>query len=75
MDWILVTEGDRLFQFGMVRGEMGIIQGISPAVESTDFSKPQVSSTLNPSVLLPDAHTQESANSGIRIAFIGSDSF
>ena len=56
-------------------GEKGILQGISPAVENPDLSKPQISSTLNPSVLLPDALTQESANSGIGIALIGSDSF
>ena len=56
-------------------GEKGILQGISPAVENPDLSKPQISITLNPSVLLPDALTQESANSGIGIAFIGSDCF
>ena len=28
MDWVLATEGDRLFQCGIVQGEKKILQGI-----------------------------------------------
>ena len=47
-----------------------LCQEYNPAVENTDLSKPKISSTFNPNVLLPDAHIQESANSGIGSVFI-----
>ena len=47
-----------------------LCQEYNPAVENTDLSKPQISSTFNPNVLLPDAHIQESANLGIESVFI-----
>ena len=41
MDWVFATEGDRLFQCGIFRGEKGTLQGITvclvSAVLSTSF--------------------------------------
>ena len=38
VDWVLATEGDRLFQCGIVRGVKGILQGITVCLVSEVLS-------------------------------------